>query len=184
MSYVDAALVLLGVGLAFNLLMTFGVIRRLKEQSQLIIRKPGYPLGPSIPRPGEPIGTFSAVTVDGRQVTSADLHDRGTVVFLSTSCDSCQGALTSLVRGIDVRSYSATMIVVIVGDADGAAEFVSALRGKATVVVEDAFGSVQRAIGVNAFPAVIAIENGVVTDVSTNVPEEVQLSDRGSIPPQ
>src|SRR5438270_353683 len=85
MPFVVAALVLLGLLCLLNLLLTVGILRRMRAQ-------PATGAGtPFALRPGSAIGEFAATTTDGEPLTAATLD--GTVAFFSADCPACHDTL-------------------------------------------------------------------------------------------
>ena len=80
MPFVVAALVLLGLLCLLNLLLTVGILRRMRAQS-------GTPGRCSRCARVRAIGEFAATTTDGEPVTTATLT--GTVAFFSADCAAC-----------------------------------------------------------------------------------------------
>lgn len=84
MPYLVAAVILLGLVSALNLLLTLALIRRLRAQGAAGHAHAGPPtaLGP-----GSQVGDFTATTTEGETVTRADLI--GLVGFFSAGCEPC-----------------------------------------------------------------------------------------------
>lgn len=128
MSYLVAAVVLLGVLCIVNLLLTLGILHRLRTQ-------PTWTADPVFAlRPGSTVGEFSATTTTGEPVSSDGLT--GLVGFFSAGCAVChevlphfteraaqlpRGSVLAVVRGNDEETVRALTPVarVVVADLDG-----------------------------------------------------------------
>ncbi|MFC4531425.1 TlpA disulfide reductase family protein [Sphaerisporangium dianthi] len=173
MAYVAATMVLIGLLSALNLLLSVGVIRRLREHSAELatLRSGGtasngglVSLGDVALRDGSPIGEFTAVTVDGESVTLGSFGDRPLVGFFSPDCTPCKEQLPAFVEfAADRPGGRDTRLAIVVGTSEEAAETVERLRPVATVVVESDGGPIQKAFGVTGFPAFILVSSGLVT---------------------
>ena len=161
MSYLTAAAVFAGILSALNLILTLGVIRRLREHSELfsaIRSRPGPPAGPTV---GAEIGAFHASTVDGEELTAERVTDETLVAFFSPGCRPCNEKLPQFV------SYARTIpggrdrvLVTVVGDHQEAGPFVTDLSPVARVVVEDVDGPLGRAFGVVSYPMALWVAPG------------------------
>jgi len=85
MPYVVATLVLLGLLCLLNLLLTIGILRRMRAQPA------ARPELPFALRPGSAVGEFAVTTTDGEPLTLAALN--GTVAFFSADCAACHDTL-------------------------------------------------------------------------------------------
>jgi ATP-binding cassette subfamily B protein len=123
MSYLVAAVVLLGVLCLLNLLLTLGIVRRLRTQ-------PGWPPEQLFAlSPGSALGEFRVTTTTGELVT----HDTvtGLVGFFSAGCEACQDVLPRFVQR--AREAGRGNVLAIVGGSDG--EAVQALAPVAQIVL-------------------------------------------------
>lgn len=141
-----------------NLAFIVGILKKLREHAELLSRTatPRVSLGV-----GEPVGDFTATTVDGERVGRDALADDTVVGFFSTSCEPCKAVLPRFVDFADGRPGGpARVLAVVVGDAADSAAFVAELSLVATVVVEDVGGAVGTAFGVRAFPVQLVVGSG------------------------
>ncbi|MEU4807209.1 TlpA disulfide reductase family protein [Actinosynnema sp. NPDC023587] len=158
MQFLIAAVVVVGVVALLDLVLTVGVVKRLREHTELL--SAGENPAPAL-RAGEEVGAFETFAMDGSPV-SRDLVTGETVVaFFSPGCQPCKDKMPEFVR------YANTMpggrdrvLAVVVGDADAAAEFVSELSPVARVVVESREGALSSAFKARAFPTVLMIGPG------------------------
>ncbi|GIJ49322.1 hypothetical protein Val02_62080 [Virgisporangium aliadipatigenens] len=171
MPFLVAAVVLLTALVAFDLFLTLGVIRRLREHTELLSRVPADPLGPGIVTTGGTVGEYAATTVDGRAVSRADLAGGTTVVgFFSTTCPACEKRLPEFVD--EVRG-AGRVLAVVVGSGAAAEDMCRRLSEVAgTVVCEtDEDGPLARAFAVTAYPAFALVDgDGMVLSGGPTLP--------------
>lgn len=159
MPYLVAAVLALGALGLLNLLLTVGVVRRLRQ----LAAAPGA-LPPGLPDAVLPVGStvtdFSSTTVDGLTVSRRDLDDGTLVGFFSPGCEPCVEAVPTFVRA--ARTFpggTSRVIAVVAGTGEAGAAMRDALTPVARVVVEPpgAAGLVS-AFGVTAFPAATLVD--------------------------
>nr|WP_055504233.1 TlpA disulfide reductase family protein [Nonomuraea pusilla] len=156
MPYLVAAVALVGVLCLLNLLLLFGVIRRLREQSSML-------KSPSLTLPvGEAVGDFSAITTTRETVSTDSLGDGTLIGFFSSTCQPCHEKLPDFVafaENTTVRS-----LAVVATTPDEGADMISALEPVADVVVVESLGGpVAKAFGVRGTPAFLTVEGGRVS---------------------
>jgi hypothetical protein len=164
MMFLVAAVVLVGLLAAANLLFTVGVVRRLREQTrELAELRSGRIAGGDVALTvGTPVGEFAATSVDGHPVTLAGLGDRPMVGFFSMACSACVERLPAFLAFAAARPGGRDrLLAVVVGQADAAASLVRQLEPVATVVVEPERGPIQQAFEVTGFPAFVLVRDGV-----------------------
>jgi hypothetical protein len=145
MPYLVAAVVLLAVVCVLNLILTLGLIRRLRAQDA---PHAGPPTALGV---GAEIGDFAATTVDGEPVRRDDLT--GLVGFFSAGCDPCHELLPRFVEHAKGQARERVLAVVTGEDR----ETVEALRPVARVVAEDYDGTVTTAFQNEWTPALYVI---------------------------
>ncbi len=162
MLYPMTIAILAAVLSAVNLLLTIGVIRRLKEHSSLLAD--GTAATPEMPRPGTPIAEFEAQTVDGRAVTLGSLRDGCMVAFFSPGCEACEDVLPALSGHLRATGASPeSAVVVIAAELQEALPMVHAFEGTACVIVEPPpRRELRKAFGITAFPTVVTISGGAI----------------------
>ncbi|WP_163509046.1 redoxin domain-containing protein [Fodinicola acaciae] len=156
MSFLIALVAVLTVLCLLNLLLVFGVIRRLREHTELLAAQKGGTATVSI---GERISDFEATTVDGMPLSNADLGAETVAAFFSPSCKPCQAKLPRFVEyaGQLPGGRDQVLVTVAAEDAAEASEFVRKLSPVARVVVEEGNGPVAEAFGVQMFPTLLRV---------------------------
>jgi peroxiredoxin len=160
-----------------NLLLTYGVIRRLREHEKLLAGA-GSP-APAVDLPvGAPLPEFTAVTSDGRTVTHQDLRT-GTawVAFFSPACTPCREQLPLFADAVRDAGQDGVLVVISRDGTDPAAlaEFGAPLPAACQVVVEDHPRQLATAFGVIGEPTFLLFKDGtlaarehVVDDIFTS----------------
>jgi len=149
MGYLIAAVILVGALCTIDLLLTFGVIRRLREHTELLAQG-GGPGGPTVLRPGERVTGVVAVDVDGRPVPT----DVGLVGFFSPSCVACEQLLPKFAdRASGFPGGPDRVLAVIADELPGTGKYEMALHGLARIVLEPDSGPLATAFRVTAYPA-------------------------------
>lgn len=161
MSALVAAVVLIGLLCLLNLVVSLGLVRRLREQGEAGHHRHGTSDPGPIQLPvGQPVPSFEARTVDGEAIGSADLTGRTLVGFFSPGCDACEVQLPLFVAA--ARESGRPPLAVVAGTNGTSAPYVEKLRGSAQVVQELDRGPIQQAFGVRGFPAFVLVEDGVL----------------------
>src|SRR5215472_10379574 len=116
-----------------NLLLTFGVVRRLQEHAKLLSESRTLPEVTGL-LPGEAPGDFTAVSATGRPVGSTT--GVRVAAFFSTECSVCTTRVEPFVSYVSARKISPERVLaVIVGngaaDGDGLTPYVDKLAGVA-----------------------------------------------------
>jgi hypothetical protein len=185
LSAVLAVVILLSIVTCLNLLLTFGVIRRLRVHTE-ILRTGGSGAARDadimLPAGSRPTPFAAATTTAGEPLTSDDL--RGALVgFFSHTCDGCRQQLPEFVRLAQSLGREQVVTVVVDGDAEANRATLAALEPVARVVTEPHGGPLQRAFAVLGFPAmgVLDAEGRVtgttmaVTDLPALLPDRLPV---------
>jgi hypothetical protein len=157
------ALVIVAALLVINLALVLGVIKRLREHSELISQalRPPATRPVIIRSPGERIDGFVATTTEGQKVTNESLGKGAVVAFFSAHCPACEIRLPEFVQHArDVPGGRAQILTVVVGQPEDVANMVKALAPIAKVVVESEDGPLSAAFGVRGFPAICRLGEG------------------------
>ncbi|HET6709641.1 TlpA family protein disulfide reductase [Amycolatopsis sp.] len=160
MPYVVATLVLLGLVCLLNLLLTVGILRRMRAQPAA---KPELPFAL---RPGSAVGEFAVTTTDGEPLTTASLT--GTVAFFSADCAACHDTLPDFLAY--ARAQGRDNVVAVFGGDEP--DTVRALAEVAHVVTAELDGGPVAAAFRNTWtPALYVVADGQVTATAGRVAE-------------
>ncbi|GAA4956876.1 thiol-disulfide isomerase/thioredoxin [Nonomuraea thailandensis] len=168
MAYLVAAVVLVGLLCMVNLLLTVGLIRRLRRQSP-----PQPPMAAGL-APGGSVPRFAATTTSGEPVSDELLGAPALVGFFSPGCRPCVDLLPLFAER--ARGTSDGVLAVIAdGPGGDATVYLEQLEQVARVVVEAPQGPLQTAFQVSAFPTIITIDaGGTVGGSHHTMPVEVE----------
>lgn len=163
MSVLGAAVVLIGVIAGLNLLLLYGVIRRLRTHSELLARL-------SVPPPASDlrahVAPFAVTTVDGRELAHSALRDDTLVGFFAADCAPCAELLPRFIEAAQDRPH----VLAVVADGAGSGDYVTRLRPVATVIAGPDGATVTAAFGVRGFPTLCRVTgDGAIQDL----PQEV-----------
>ncbi|MCX5554013.1 hypothetical protein [Streptomyces sp. NBC_00051] len=137
-----------------DLLLTVGVIKRLREHTEIIapIRQQ------SGIRTGDEVGEFSVVSVDGEPLGRDFLADDSVVAFFAPDCQPCKAVLPDFIRLAETDGNCRDhRIAVVIGDTSASRELVEMLRPVAQVVVEEPLGTVSTAFRTSGTPTVLRV---------------------------
>ncbi|NIK61078.1 TlpA family protein disulfide reductase [Kribbella shirazensis] len=168
-TFLTALVVVVGIVGVLNLLLLFGVVRRLKEHDQAIARIPygGMQNLPadSMRSPGSAVDDFTAVSTDDVAVTKESMTAETLVGFFSASCAPCiESAPKFAAHAAGVPGGKDRVLALVVADGgDDPSELVGVLGGRARVVVEGYDGPIAAAFGVTAFPTYCVVADGTIT---------------------
>ncbi|MGP4096335.1 TlpA family protein disulfide reductase [Nonomuraea sp. KM90] len=155
MPYLIVAVVLVGVLCLLNLLLTVGVIRRLRKQAASAASLPPMEDGLAV---GEEIPEFAATTTDGEPISDELIDGPALIGFFSPSCEPCRELMPRFIE--HARRTPAAVLAVVVTDSDSDQEAVAdveRLAEVARVVVEAPHGAIQGAFQVAGYPTVFEI---------------------------
>jgi len=162
MSLMGVAVTLIAAGLILNLILTTGLVRRLRDFSARGEPEPQLrlPVAPGL-SPGDAVPEFSTTSVAGHSVSTADLNGVPWVVgFFSSGCRACREHIVDYGDYVaSLRSGSTAAIAVVVGTDPGGRDLVeTAQHITELLVVEDLGGAVSRSFAVEAFPSFFAVD--------------------------
>ncbi len=172
-------LVVVGLLGVFNLLLAYGLVRRMREHSDLISRLSdvvsGRSSAGSIVAAGTRVPPFRAVTVDSEVVDRDRLGASTLVGFFSPGCAPCEELLPQFVAAARATPGGrAAVIAVVVADDSSGGYLLDALGDVASVVLEGRGGELGAAFGVKSYPATCQIDaTGTVTSTRLAVPAGV-----------
>jgi thiol-disulfide isomerase/thioredoxin len=159
------ALTLIGAIAILNLVLTLAVIRRLRSLSTGHTGHTGHDDATTetavLPATGFTVGSVTQ---------AADLATgRHTVIMITPSCPPCKTMLGELES--DVDSYADDALVCVVGTSEDLKPISGRLTGYRTISIAEELA--ESAFRVKGFPAVLSIENGVVTRAGHELPVKV-----------
>lgn len=158
MAYLIAAVVFVGALCSLDLILTLGVVKRLREHSEALAAGGGSGNRPPLIEVGESIGAFSTTTLEGRTLDHELLTDETVVAFFSTTCEPCKAKLPTFVEFSRAMSHTGRRPVAVVVDDVGEPEaFVEALGTVADVVVEHSDGALCTAFRTESYPTVLRV---------------------------
>lgn len=152
MPFLIAAVVIVGLLVLLDLVLTFGVIRRLREHTALLAERPS-----SMPElligAGETVGSFTATTVAGVDLSKTDLANGTLVGFFSPGCSACEAQLPRFVEMAGAHPGGAERVLAaVIGEGDGE-KYVDALKPVAAVVTVPHGHELETAFRVSGYPS-------------------------------
>lgn len=151
-----AAVVLVGVLVLLDLVLTLGLIRRLRSHADVLAELRSPAATPPLPRIGAAVGSVTGTTSDGEEV-SRDTFPEGAVVgFFSTWCAACKEQLPAFLRYAGPLGRE-RVLSVVQGD-DGLPDLVETLSSVGRVVVEPDGGPIASAFDVQTYPTLARVD--------------------------
>ncbi|MFG2332873.1 TlpA disulfide reductase family protein [Streptomyces sp. NPDC048604] len=151
----DALTGLLTVLCLFNLVLTYGIVRRLRAMARARADSPATVSGE--------VDDFTVTAASGARVSRAGLAPGTVLAFFSPGCPPCTALLPRFTEAVKDAGLPAEQVLAVVmpgEDADEARQYVRELERVATVVAGDQARTVSEACGVRGFPAVCAVDAG------------------------
>ncbi|MEU3454357.1 thioredoxin-like domain-containing protein [Micromonospora sp. NPDC006766] len=164
MALLTVAVVLVAALGLLNLVLMLGVIRRLREHTELLSDRPS-PQAEVMLEAGSTPGDFVSTTVDGQLRTRADIPPMTLMAFVSPACEHCEAQLPLLIdRARAMPGGTEHVWIVVVGKAGPEVDaYAAQFTGLATVFVEPGSGPLPLAFEVKGYPAFALLdEQGVV----------------------
>jgi hypothetical protein len=146
MTFLIAAVVLVGLLCVFDLLLTFAVLRRLREHAAELARLAGQ----------TQFTPYDPAVLVGRTLpwTEADGADRPQLVaFFDVNCDACHEHAPQFA---DTAGTQAAMAVVS-GAGPRADDLVQVVAGVSSVITAERADSLVKAVGIEAFPTFLRV---------------------------
>jgi hypothetical protein len=160
--FLTVLVVIIGAACLFDLLLTIGVIRRLREHSELLSQRVSDEAaqGRELILPaGAEVGPFEAASIDGILISRQTLPARTLVGVFSPDCPACAERLPAFVaRASHVDGGRDQVLAVVVGAGDNTDEQIASLTPVARVVTEARGGAVSSALRVRGFPAFAIVD--------------------------
>lgn len=152
-----AAVAIVGFLCALDLLLTFGVIRRLREHTAMLSeprREAGVPQGLS---PGERPAEFAAIATDGTRVTGpAGLR---VVALLAAWCSACPETVPPFLDYLSGNLIARESVLAVVVDGEGEPPpYLARLAAVAQVSFEPSDGALSTAFKVDGFPTFVLLD--------------------------
>jgi hypothetical protein len=144
-------------------LSCFGLIMVLARRLRAVTERINLFLpvsGVGLPSPGTPVPPFTAIAVDGEQVSADNLAGERFFALLTTDCSSCHDQIPAL-RILAERSGSKP-IVTIIGPPGDRARMIAEFDGTATLIEESADGPIVSAFDIHEFPTVLRMHDGSI----------------------
>ncbi|MEV8371449.1 redoxin family protein [Kribbella sp. NPDC056861] len=173
-----AALVLIGLLLVLNLLLTTAVIRKLRRHDELLREFDGSSPLSVLPKVvvGDVVPDFSTAATDG-QLTQDDLRTVSTLIaFAAPGCGGCESARPKLIELLDARRARGEAGIVVIADDQGdGGTLIGEFSPHARVVLEQpGTGPIHQALGVAAYPNYVLVDaDGRVARVGGELDEVV-----------
>jgi hypothetical protein len=160
MPVVVGAVIVVGVLCLFDLLLTLGVIRRLREHTDLL-RELQAPAGSPVIglAAGQGPEPFTAQTADGTSVAGpAGLR---LAAFFSASCSVCPGRVAPFIEYVRANQLGRddVLAVLVVTDLSAPPRYLSDLAGIARVCVQPDDSELARAFSVTGYPAFCLLDS-------------------------
>lgn len=161
MAILTAAVVLVGVLVLFDLLLTLGLVKRVRAHAEvldkLVNAKPAAQLEPGRLPPGTVVSEFAATTSDGLGVSRASFTDGAVLGFFSTWCETCAEQLPGFLAYAEPFGRE-RVLAVVQGGEDQLPALIAKLSKVAQVVIEPDNGPIAKAVGVDAMPTMAVID--------------------------
>jgi thiol-disulfide isomerase/thioredoxin len=148
MSVLTAAVVVVGILCLLDLLLSFGIIRRLRQQNEALrdLREKQAAAEPDIMAPA------------GSRIELSDVDVAGVLVgFFSPNCEPCKERMPQFIEY--ATGHPGKVLAVAAGPADEVADMVVRLGEVAEVVVEEMGGPLHNAFGTTGYPAVCLVDD-------------------------
>lgn len=169
-AFLIALVVLVGAVAVLNLLLTVGMIRRLRQHTEKLasLSTMGGPAPSIMIGVGERASEFAATTTDGEPVSRDLLSGLTLVGVLSPDCGACKERLPEFVsRAETFPGGRGQVLAVLAGEPEQVEPYREQLAPVARVVIEPPMaGPVAAALKVQAWPAfgVLDAEGTLVAD--------------------
>ncbi|NEA31266.1 hypothetical protein [Streptomyces sp. SID13031] len=158
MSYLVAAVIVVGALCGVDLLLTVALIRRLRQHLEQESETSG-PIGGLVAE-GTHVAQFTAVTADGEAI-GADMFRSGVIAFMSTTCKACTDQLPAFIGYLSDSGpgRDRTLAVVVGSDTPDGDHLVAELAQHAHVVREELDGPIGIGFNARVFPAFYLLDD-------------------------
>lgn len=157
MAVLIGAVVIVGALCLLDLLLTFGVIRRLREHTQMLARNSPDTLGAIGLAAGEAPEAFTATDGEGAAVDGPS--GLRVVAVFSTSCSICPKRAPAFVDYVRAHLVGRDeVLAVVVGQSAESVPYLADLTQVARVCTEPPDGPIGHAFAVRGYPAFFALD--------------------------
>lgn len=154
MAVIIASLIVVSVVSLLNLALCMGIIRRLREHTELLEKRPAaHEEEQGVLAAGSAVGAFSAGTTAGETISEADLDREAIVAFFSPGCQPCQSALPEFIDYARGLPEDTKVMAVVVGNKADGEQMVERLTPAITVITDTQAPSMVSAFSVRGYPA-------------------------------
>jgi hypothetical protein len=163
MAFIVSGFILVGGLCLLNLLLTFGVLRRLREHSARLANVPDFNVeDASMKFTGRPLPDYTARTIDGTEISPRSLTGGPCMIaVLRVGCGPCHEQLPGFVGW--AADSDATAMAIVTGPDSETAGMVDHLADVSIVVAGREADALAETLGVNAFPTFLEVDSaGVV----------------------
>jgi thiol-disulfide isomerase/thioredoxin len=162
MGLLTAAVVIVGALCVIDLLLTVGVIRRLREHTELLASTTQRVVGGGpiqLLEEGTQVADFAATTTDGEPISREMLPAMSVVAFFSPGCKPCGAMIPAFTEyAATLPGGRAQVMAVVVGDTRQAGAYADLLMPVARVVTEDFEGQISEAFKSRTYPALYVLD--------------------------
>jgi thiol-disulfide isomerase/thioredoxin len=172
MTLLAVAVAVVGVLCLIDLVLTLGVVRRLRDHSSRLTAMNAAALdipSDALRAPGSPVDPFTATDIDGVDRSLGDLAEPSLVAFFAPDCPACEEKLPAFLAYASAFPGGRDRTLAVVSGQAGGVKYRTALAEVGAVVMEPQRGPVQEAFGAKAFPTFLVIVDGVVTTSTHDV---------------
>ncbi|MFF5208842.1 hypothetical protein [Streptosporangium sp. NPDC000396] len=161
MPFLIAAVVLVGILCVFDLVLTFAVLRRLREHTAELERLAG---------PGRlnPFSPYDPRVLVGRTLPPAgtDGGERPRLVaFFDVNCGACHERAPQFAE----VARTGTAMAVISGDPSKAGDLAEVIGDAASIVTAEQADNLVKTVGIEAFPTFLRVSpDGTIVDADTD----------------
>lgn len=167
MPLLSAAVVLVGVLCLFDLVLTLGVVRRLRDHTERLSAMLAAPEETALAKPGDDVKPFTTTTVDGEAISDADFTDPTLVAVFSPDCPACETQVAPFVDYARTFPGGAERTVVVIASETAGGRYRREVDGLGRIVTEaELRGPVQKALSTRGYPAFFVVVDGRVAQSS------------------
>ena len=148
----------------FNLVLTYAIIRRLREHGELLSKRPGLSDPDSVVHPaGTVVSPVRAVTVEGEAIVVGEAGRQTLVGFFTPRCPACIERLPEFVSlAAGMPGGAADVVAVTIGAPEETGDLRAGLAAVALVVNEQDGGPLGKALGVQGYPAFALLDSSTI----------------------